>query len=256
MLSPESAFSRIIIVITLLALIALLAVRAIRKGRTEFQRFKRFERTRNRQRMLRKWLLESFLIFGGSAAVILIVAAQYVPLFLAAVHRWPVSLWFRATVDASDGLIPGIAIGLAGLVVAGTILAVYLVRATAEIPTIGDISALLPRNRPELVLGTALSMNAGIVEELLFRLAMPVLLFGATGSALLAVVVSIALFGALHLYQGLPGIIGASVIGIFLMVLYLATGSILVAIITHALIDLRSLVLIPILVFGVHRTRS
>jgi membrane protease YdiL (CAAX protease family) len=40
------------------------------------------------------------------------------------------------------------------------------------------------------------------------------------------------------------------------MVLYLATGSILAAIVAHALIDLRSLVLIPMLVFGVQRVRA
>nr|WP_231369309.1 CPBP family intramembrane glutamic endopeptidase [Frigoribacterium sp. CG_9.8] len=120
---------------------------------------------------------------------------------------------------------------------------------------IGDIGALLPRNRPELVLGALLSVNAGVVEELLFRLAVPALIFGATGSATGAVIGSVLLFAVLHFYQGWPGMIGALVIGALLMVLYLATGSILVVIVAHALIDLRSLVLIPMLVFGVHRVR-
>ena len=206
--------------------------------------------------MLRKWLVESFLLFGGTTVVLLVLLWQYIPLFLEAVHGWPVGIWFRAVVDASHGGVTNIAIVLAVVIVAGTIIAVYLVRKTENIPTIGDISALLPRNRSELVYGTALSLNAGLVEELLFRLAVPVLIFGATSSAIVAVIVSVLLFGGLHIYQGWPGIIGAVIIGSLLMVLYLTTGNVLVAIVTHALIDLRSLVLIPVLVYGVHRVSA
>jgi membrane protease YdiL (CAAX protease family) len=66
------------------------------------------------------------------------------------------------------------------------------------------------------------------------------------------VIASIVLFGGLHLYQGAWGILGSMAIGALLMVLYLATGNILAPIIAHALIDLRSLVLIPVIVFRVH----
>src|SRR5690606_29000321 len=98
--------------------------------------------------------------------------------------------------------------------------------------------------------------NAGVVEELLFRLALPVLAFAVTGNALVAVVGSLAVFAALHLYQGVAGIIGSAVIGALLMAVFIGTGSILAAIVVHVFIDLRSLVLIPVVVFGVHRTRS
>lgn len=256
MLSPDLAASRVILIIALVALIALLTIRAISKGRTEFQRFKKFERTRNRQRMLRKWLIESFLLLGGLTVVLLILDWQYIPLFLGAVDQWPVGVWFGAIVASANGAIQTIAGLLAAVLVVGTVVAVYLVRKTDDIPTIGDISALLPRNRSELGYGVALSLNAGLVEELLFRCALPVLVFGATGNALVAVIVSVLLFGGLHIYQGWPGIIGAIVIGAMLMTLYLATGSILVAIIAHALIDLRSLALIPVLVYRVHRVSA
>ena len=121
-------------------------------------------------------------------------------------------------------------------------------------PTIGDIGALLPRNRAELWFGAALSINAGVVEELLFRLALPALVFGVTGNAVLAVVGSVLLFAALHSYQGIAGSGGSLLIGSLLMLLFLATGSILWPILAHALFDLRSLVLIPMAVYGVHRT--
>jgi membrane protease YdiL (CAAX protease family) len=54
-------------------------------------------------------------------------------------------------------------------------------------------------------------------------------------------------------YQGLPGIVGATILGAIFMATYLATGSIVVAIVVHALFDLRSLVVIPVVVFGVHK---
>ncbi len=253
MLSPDDPAGQAVLSGALVALVALLGYRAVRKDRNEYQRFKRFERTRNRQRMMRKWLLDSLAMFGGAAVIILVLAGQFVPLLQREMNQSPLGLWWHSLLADTGGLLPGFAVGLAVALIGGTIAAVVLARRSDSVPTIGDIGALLPRNRPELVLGALLSVNAGVVEELLFRLALPALIFGATGSALAAVIGSVMLFGALHFYQGWPGIVGATVIGAILMVLYLATGSILVAIVTHALIDLRSLVLIPMLVFRVQR---
>jgi membrane protease YdiL (CAAX protease family) len=256
MLSPDSPASRVILGVTLVALIALLVYRAVRKERKEYQRFKRFERTRNRQRMLRKWLLDSLLTFGGSAVVILLLCWQYIEPLLRTTASWPIGRWFSGLLSDTGSLIPGLAAGLAVALVGGTILAVFLARNAENTPTIGDIAALLPRNRRELTYGAALSINAGVVEELLFRLAVPALIFGATGNAVVAVTASVLIFALLHVYQGWPGMIGALVIGTLLMSLYLATGNILVPIITHALVDLRSLVLIPMLVYRVHTFRA
>ncbi|MCU1584827.1 MAG: family intrarane metalloprotease protein [Microbacteriaceae bacterium] len=256
MLSPDSPASRVVLCVTLVALIALLVYRAVRKERKEYQRFKRFERTRNRQRMLRKWLIDALLTFGGSAVVILLLSWQYITPLRGATAAWPVGRWFSGLLDDTGALIPGLAAVFAIALVGGTALAVFLARNSENIPTIGDIGALLPRNRRELAYGAALSINAGVVEELLFRLAVPALIFGALGNAVVAVAASILLFALLHVYQGWPGMIGALVVGALLMSLYLATGNILVPIVTHALVDLRSLVLIPVLVYRVHATRA
>ena len=134
-----------------------------------------------------------------------------------------------------------------------TLLGIGAARKEDEIVAVGDIRALLPRNRQELRLGALLSINAGVVEELLFRLGMPALIFGATGSAVAAIVVSVALFGALHVYQGVPGIVGSTIVGALFLLTYVVSGSILVPIVLHAVFDLRSLVLIPVAVYGVHR---
>ncbi len=251
MLSPDWPYSKPVLVVALLGLVVMLVVRAIRKDRDEYRRFKRFERTVNRQRMMRRWLISSLTLFGGTSVLLLVLVWQYIPLVLRAVEVWPAAAAFRSLIDSTGDLVPGIALGLGLVLVFGTVLAVYLAQNSDAVPTVGDVGPLLPRNRAELYYGAALSVNAGVVEELLFRLALPALVFGATGSATGAVMVSVALFGALHLYQGVAGIVGATVLGAILMALYLATGNILVPIIVHALIDLRSLVLIPVLVYRV-----
>ncbi len=143
---------------------------------------------------------------------------------------------------------------LAGLGVATVLVLVVPVlllrRRLDEVPAIGDIRALLPRNRGELPYGAALGVTAGVVEELLFRLALPALLFGVLqgipGAGPLAFGIAALLFGALHLYQGPLGLLFAFVLGLLFTTLYVVTGSILAPIALHVLIDLRSLVLIPI----------
>lgn len=252
MLPPDTAMTRVVLSIALAALLGLLVWRAVRKDRREYGRFKRMTDTAERQRMFRIWLRDSFLVFGGSAAVILLLAARSVQPMLAQVERWPATMAFRSFAHDGGNVFTGFVIGFVVALVGGSILLVVLLRKTSEVPALGDIGALLPRNRHELVYGAALSINAGLVEELLFRLAVPALVFGITGNALLAIVASLLLFAALHLYQGIAGIAGTFAIGALLMLLYLATGSILWPIVAHAVFDLRSLVLIPVVIYGVH----
>lgn len=253
MLSPGSPLTPVILGVTLVALVALLVVRALRKDRLEYRRFKRFRSTVKRQRMYRKWLIDSFAVFGGASVVTLALSWQQIPLFLDDVHAVPWVAEMRTAFTESGALGAGLAAGIVVALVGGAILAIVAARHTDSVPSVGDIQALLPRNREELRYGALLSVNAGVVEELLFRLALPAIVFGITGNAAVSIVASLAVFGALHAYQGVAGIIGSTIIGTLLMGVYLLTGSILAAIVLHALIDLRSLVLIPMIVYRVHR---
>jgi uncharacterized protein len=238
----------------ILALIAFLAIRTVRKDRREYQRFKRYRTTLRRQRMFRTWLLESFVTFGGLSILLLALSWQHVGGLLDAVNTWPSVVEFRSWLAAN----PGIAIGAPiGLILGLVVLTALGIRATKRsddgLQSIGDIQSMLPRNRQELLLTGAMSLNAGVVEELLFRLALPALVFGATGNAVVAVVAPLLLFGAMHLYQGASGVIATAVVGAIMMAVYVGTGSILWPIILHALFDLRTLVLLPVALFGVQR---
>jgi membrane protease YdiL (CAAX protease family) len=57
----------------------------------------------------------------------------------------------------------------------------------------------------------------------------------------------------LHLYQKAVGVLATTLLGLVFSIVYLLSGSIWVVIVIHALIDLRSLVLIPIVIGGVWR---
>ncbi|CAN5487966.1 hypothetical protein BH09PSE4_BH09PSE4_12080 [soil metagenome] len=111
--------------------------------------------------------------------------------------------------------------------------------------TFGDVDAILPRNRVELAHTALLSLTAGVTEELFFRLLLPLLIALVTGSALLGFAVATAMFGIAHLYQKWIGVIAAGVVGLVLAALYLATGTLWLAILVHALLDIVALVIRP-----------
>jgi len=247
MLSPTDPATPWILAVALVALIVVMVIRASRKDKREYRRFKMLRTTKRRQAMFRRWVLQSFALFGGASVVLLVLDAQFVPLLLDEVRTVE---WIASPITQ---------LVLAGVLVVGAIVAVggiIAARSETEIPSIGDVQALLPRNRAELRWGAALSINAGLVEELLFRLAFPAAIFGITANAIVAIVASIVIFGLLHLYQGVPGIVGSMLLGAVFMAIYLISGSILLAIVVHALFDLRSLVLIPIVLFKVHLVRQ
>jgi membrane protease YdiL (CAAX protease family) len=104
------------------------------------------------------------------------------------------------------------------------------------------VEYLLPHSRSELSWFTALSITAGVCEELLYRGFLLWVLGAYVGTAL-AAVIGVALFGALHLYQGRQGAIKASAAGAVMTLIYLATGWLFPAMVVHALVDLSAGVL-------------
>jgi len=235
----------------LLVVLAQLIWRAVTRERRDYARFKRLRSTALRRKVFRRWILESWLMLGGLAAIVLLAASAYVEPALRDTREWGPFALIPYDTDTLAGILTGFGVVI---VVAMVVPILLLRRRLDEVPAIGDIRAILPRNRGELPYGAALGLTAGIVEELLFRLALPALLFGVLGSipggGPLAFGIAALLFGALHLYQGPLGILFAFVLGLLFTALYVVTGSILAPIALHALVDLRSLVLIPIAIGG------
>lgn len=256
MLSPDLPNVSAILTAILVALLALLVWRAIRKDRREYQRFKRYRSTERRQAMFRKWLRESFVSFGSLALVLLVLVWQFVPPLLDDVHGWRWMRSARAWFESLGWLAIGLTLLLILVFVVLPILILFFVSKQEDVMAVGDIQSMLPRNTAEVRLGALLSLNAGVVEELVFRLALPALIYGAFGNALAALLGSALLFGALHAYQGLLGVLGTTVIGFVMLALYVATGSIFVPILAHVLIDVRSFVLIPLIVLKVPRVAA
>ena len=228
----------------LLVILGLLIWRAVNRERREYARFKALRSTKLRQQTYRKWLIESALLMGGLSAAVLLAAWEFVPQVLADTQAWPPVAVVRDFLGTPLGVVVAIVIAVAFLV--GMLLPVFLLRNSVdEIPAIGDIRALLPRNNAELPYGAGLALSAGIFEETLFRLGLPALVFGIIGDGPIAFVLCSVLFGLLHLYQKLTGVLVATVVGLVLAFIYVVSGSILLVIAIHAIIDLRSLVLLP-----------
>ena len=93
-------------------------------------------------------------------------------------------------------------------------------------------------------LWVAVALSAGICEEIVFRgwlLATLHDIVGLTGTALL-VAASVA-FGLAHVYQKVTGVVATTIAGLLFCVLYVKTGSLLLPILLHCLIDVRFAVL-------------
>lgn len=232
----------------LVVTLGLLVWRAVMRDRRDYARFKRLRSSVRRRRVFGRWIAESWLVLGGLSIALLYAAWEFVPGVLDDLRTWgPL-----AAVPWGEPVVAGILAGVTVAMVAGMVLPVLLLRGKLdEIPALGDIRALLPRQRAELPYGAGLGVTAGIVEELLFRLALPALVFGilpagTPAAGLMAFLGAAVLFGLLHVYQGPQGVLFSFLLGLFFTAIYVLSGSILLPILLHALVDLRSLVLIPV----------
>lgn len=95
---------------------------------------------------------------------------------------------------------------------------------------------VLPRTRHELRWFYAVSVTAGVTEEILYRGFMITYLLVYL-SLPAAVVVSSLVFAVAHLYQGAGGTARAFTIALVLAAIYLLSGSIVLAALAHVLLD-------------------
>ena len=156
--------------------------------------------------------------------------------------------WPRATAGFDVGFL----LGMTASMMAGALIAAIALRAVARrrgrtraTPAAATAAVLrmLPRTRRERLAFAALAVTAGIGEEIVWRgfgLAVLRSWLPHAGPATYVLLLAVA-FGWAHLYQGRVGVIVTALVGGVLAALYLASGSLLVPMVLHVLMDLRAL---------------
>jgi membrane protease YdiL (CAAX protease family) len=199
----------------------------------------------------RRWMRRAPLAFGASSLVALALAGrldalaalprEFVTAAIAARHLAGFGNDIRAFQLAVLG-------GFGGGVLLGLVIAWWRQRRGKRQLIMGNLDGLLPRTGDELRWTALLAVAAGLIEELFFRLALPLFAALATGSAWLGFAVALALFVFAHRYQGWVGMTFSTIAGGLLTILYLATGAIWFAMFVHALLNLNGLVVRPALI--------
>lgn len=227
---------------------------------SDYQRFVALQDTRERQATLKKWFAQSVAIHGLLSLLCLALIGQLPALVSIPEPMRGISDALRGTGGDPEGegwesfwsgmrlvLLPALAMGS----IAG---AVFRTREEAKQRAGGQeadptdrrgIEALLPRNAQERTWTTLLSLNAGISEEIAFRLLLPLLIWRVVGDAAIALVAATLIFGLAHLYQGWVGVVTTTLVGALLMLVYLLTANLWAAIVLHAVFDLSALALAP-----------
>ncbi len=219
----------------------------------EYAAFKQLTDTKDRQARYRRWVLGAFALFVGGSLVILALLGDLGCVIHPPRPFFGVMRWAHAR-----GLPSDVGPVLLGGVVAGAVLGVVLVTVittvaarrrgvSVETRTLGDIAPLMPRNGAETVWTALLSINAGVGEELFFRLTLPLLIALVTGNAALAFTVAAIVFGLVHVYQGWVGVLATTVLGAVFTGVYLLAGNLAWSMALHAGFDLLGLVVRPTL---------
>lgn len=157
---------------------------------------------------------------------------------------WRGRPWELLGISGAEGRFLWLGLALAAVVVVVLLAQVVQLRGRPEAreeveSQLGDVGDILPRTPGEMRGFAAVSLTAGICEELLFRGFLIAWLVSLSGlgewPAMLLIAVA---FGVAHFYQGAAGVLKTGLAGAFLGALYLLTGSLLVPVVVHALIDL------------------
>ncbi|WP_380783772.1 CPBP family intramembrane glutamic endopeptidase [Sphingomonas sp. R86520] len=230
-----------------LLLVTLMALLWFLKGDLlGYRLLKRLPDTASRQKTYRLWIAKAAIAFVLPAIVGLAVMGRLDALVTVPPEFNDLRIWLPSFEGDSRAFVLGM---MGGGALAGLLIGAFLAtrRNWRVLKPIGNVGSLLPRNRPEIAHAAAMSVAAGITEELAFRLFLPLLIALITGNAFVAFGMAVAAFGAMHLYQGWAGVIATTLVGGLMAAVYLMTGSLWLAMALHALIDLNALVVRPML---------
>ena len=100
------------------------------------------------------------------------------------------------------------------------------------------VHAVMPVTRGEKVLFVFLSLVAGACEEIVFRGFVPLFVMPWFGHYMLAALPASLVFGILHAYQGVHGMVRTGLLGLLLAAGVAWTGSLLPSMLAHAALNL------------------
>lgn len=215
------------------------------QGVRDYARFVKLTDSASRQRCYWRWTAWGLGVTGlvALASLWLVGRVDAVVAYPSELISWSAPETFE---DKSPSVWGGFAFGAAVSVAAPIVIWRRRI-ASMRLPVAGEIEALLPRNTAERIACIPLSFSAAIGEELLFRLALPLVVTLATGSAIAGFAVATVAFALSHVYQGWKGVLATGGMGVLLAASYVASGSLLRPIVLHAAIDLLALVVRPII---------
>ncbi|MEU4543749.1 CPBP family intramembrane glutamic endopeptidase [Nonomuraea dietziae] len=132
---------------------------------------------------------------------------------------------------------------ITGLVIVSVVVALVMRKSGRAMPGQGAFEALVPRTGGERWMAVAMSVSAGICEEIVFR-GLLIAMFTSMGAPRpVAAGLALALFVAGHLYQGWRGMVMVALAGFSLTMVYFSSGSLVLPIVIHILVDIRSLLM-------------
>jgi len=172
------------------------------------------------------------------------------------VFHWPLTIgllaWWLLSGNSleSMGLIPvadgwpWAAIGVGVFAILAQVIYLAIVSRNADKLTevkkqIGDLANLAPQTPREDRLFDMVSITAGVCEEILYRGLLLATLVSLVGTWP-AVAITSLIFGLGHAYQGISGIAKTGLVGLVLALFTVSSGSLYIAIVLHAVIDLTS----------------
>lgn len=150
------------------------------------------------------------------------------------------------TWPSGDGIDYLLAAYMLVITLVGGLRARHRLRRGQTIPARAGTALIVPRTAHERRLAVAVAVTAGITEEVVYRG-----LLIAAGTRLydlplaLVVTASLALFVAAHAYQSRKELVGVAILGAVFTIIYLISGSLLLAIVVHIWQNLVALLLVP-----------
>lgn len=187
-----------------------------------------------RQEISSGWLTSSTVLFPS-----LIMHIVLLGLALAAANEQGFEVWGLQNLDWRDVAITGV-----GLAAALSLLPLARLMHSIEERREMIVHYLAPRTRSERLLGWCVILVASVSEEVAFRRVGVLLVSAWTGSFGLAVVACALTFAVTHAVQGWKSGIIVLVIAMIFQAIASTSGTLLTAIVTHALLDFVALAFI------------